>query len=357
MDSNTNTKFKLKSCVWEITLSCCFSCRYCGSKAEKPRDNELTLDECLEIVSQLAELGCNRVSLIGGEVFMRRDWIEIVKSLTDKNIKVSIITNGYLFSNNIIEQLKMANVESVAVSLDGPQEIHDVYRQAGSFKRALNAISVLCKNHIPVSVITTLHSENVSYLNKMYDILSDYEIFAWQLQACSPMGNAEKFGISSDFDFSKVIDFVSSHIGKSNFAIGIADNIGYYTPQEDKLRGSSTRCNPFMGCRAGLTTIGIDSVGNVRGCESMYDDRFIEGNLRKTTLSEIWNSPNSFLYNRQFNSELIESSCKSCKHFKFCAGGCRSYNYFTNKNMYDSPKCALKINNNEPASPHFNGSK
>lgn len=357
MKSSENPRFKLKSCVWEITLACCFSCRYCGSRAGKARDNELTTAECLNIAEQLAQLGCKRVSLIGGEVFMRPDWFETVKALTDRGVKVSIITNGYLSSDKLIDKLKKGRVESVAVSLDGPQEIHDMYRQPGSFERAINAISVLSKNDIPISVITTLHGKNAPLLNEMYEILKDTNIFAWQLQACSPMGNAEKFGISSDFDFNTVIDFVSSHIDKAKFSIGIADNIGYYTPQEPKLRGSVIQPVSFTGCRAGLTTIGIDSVGNVRGCESMYDERFIEGNLREMSLSEIWNSPNAFAYNRQFKKVHISGDCQYCEHFKYCAGGCRSYNYFVHQNMYDSPSCALKINKKyEPASPHFNGS-
>lgn len=217
MKNSENPRFKLKSCVWEITLACYFSCRYCGSRAGKARDNELTTAECLNIAEQLAQLGCKRVSLIGGEVFMRPDWFETVKALTDRGVKVSIITNGYLFSDKLIDKLKKGRVESVAVSLDGPQEIHDMYRQPGSFERAINAISVLSKNDIPISVITTLHGKNAPLLNEMYEILKDTNIFAWQLQACSPMGNAEKFGISSDFDFNTVIDFVSSHIDKAKF--------------------------------------------------------------------------------------------------------------------------------------------
>lgn len=62
--------YPLRSCVWEITLACCFSCKYCGSKAGHARNNELSTDECMDIARQLADIGCRRVSLIGGEVFM-----------------------------------------------------------------------------------------------------------------------------------------------------------------------------------------------------------------------------------------------------------------------------------------------
>lgn len=139
----TKCLFHLRSCVWEITLACCFSCRYCGSKGGKARENELTTQECLRVAEQLSNLGCQRVSLIGGEVFMRPDWPAIVRALTERQIRVSVITNGYLFSGGMITRLKEAGIESVAVSLDGPEEIHDRFRQSGSYCRADSAIDVL----------------------------------------------------------------------------------------------------------------------------------------------------------------------------------------------------------------------
>ena len=87
-----NMRYHLSRCVWEITLACCFSCKYCGSKGGKARNSELTTEECLNVADQLAELGCRRVSMIGGEVFMRSDWKEIVSALSRKNINVNIIT-------------------------------------------------------------------------------------------------------------------------------------------------------------------------------------------------------------------------------------------------------------------------
>lgn len=332
-------KYRLKSCVWEITLKCCFSCKYCGSKAGMARENELTTDECLSVAKQLVDLGCHRVSLIGGEVFMREDWSTIVKSLTDGDVKVSIITNGYLFSDDIILKLKELDVESVAISIDGPESVHDAFRQKGSFSRAMKAIDVLTENHIPVSVISTLHSKNMLLLNELYEALKEKQIFAWQLQACSPMGSASDMEFGTEIDFDWVIKFVEKKIRNAPFAIGIADNIGYYSETEGELRGNPSGKAVFLGCRAGLTSIGIDSIGNVRGCESMYDEAFIEGNLRKEALERIWNDPNAFSYNRKFNKGRLQGRCSHCEHAIKCAGGCRSYNYFSHGKLYESLYC------------------
>ena len=202
----------------------------------------------------------------------------------------------------------------------------------------MQAIDALGDCGIPVSVITTLHSKNVCCLNEMYGILRNKKIFAWQLQACSPMGSASEAGFSTDIDFSKVIAFVEAHLN-APFAVGIADNIGYYTQSEGRLRGNPSGKAVFRGCQAGLSGIGIDSAGNVRGCESMYDDYFIEGNLRQRSLYDIWNDPDAFAYNRKFNPEMLSGKCRDCSYGIICAGGCRSYNYFCHGKMYESLRC------------------
>ncbi len=333
-------KYNLRMCVWEITLACCFSCKYCGSGGGKARENELTTEECLNVADQLKELGCRRVSMIGGEVFMRGDWKQIVKRLTDHGICVNIITNGYLFKNDLIQDLKEINIESVSVSLDGPKAVHDKYRQEGSFDRAVHAMETLLSAGIPVSVISTLNSENSRYLEEIFSFLRKYTIYAWQLQACSPMGNAANNGIDYRFDMGAVMDFVAAHMHEAPFAMGVADNIGYFTEHEGSVRGNMSGKAIFRGCSAGITSVGIDSVGNVRGCESMYDPVFTEGNLRKESLRTIWDDPERFAYNRKFNKDMLTGKCAECELGEYCAGGCRSYNYFVHRKIYESPFCA-----------------
>ncbi|MEA1674931.1 radical SAM protein [Nitrospirillum sp. BR 11163] len=52
--------------VWEITLACNLKCQHCGSRAGRPRADELTTAEALDLVDQLAALGTREMTLIGG---------------------------------------------------------------------------------------------------------------------------------------------------------------------------------------------------------------------------------------------------------------------------------------------------
>ncbi|MBR3554291.1 MAG: radical SAM protein [Oscillospiraceae bacterium] len=334
---NAPFPWKLDSIVWELTLRCCFRCAYCGSRAGEARENELTTGECLSVVEQLAELGCRRVNLLGGEVFLRPDWREITAALTGRGMKVCIITSGFVLSEEILADLEALKIESVAVSLDGPERVHDRSRREGSYRRALEALNALTGRGIPTSVISALRADNVPLLPEFYETLKGYPIFAWQLQACSPMGNAEGGGLDTRFDPLEVIRFVAQEAPGAPFSILAADNIGYFTPEETAIRGGKGLC--FGGCSAGLSTLGIDSVGNVRGCESLYDESFIEGNLRRRSLREIWEDDNAFTYNRRFEPRMLTGKCASCEMGEYCGGGCRSYDFFAGGKLYESPLC------------------
>ena len=64
-------------------------------------------------------------------------------------------------------------------------------------------------------------------------------------------------------------------------------------------------------------------IGNIKGCESLYSDEFIEGNLREESLSEIWYKEDNFAYNRNFDISMLTGSCKGCDKGAICRGGQR----------------------------------
>jgi MoaA/NifB/PqqE/SkfB family radical SAM enzyme len=77
-----NAKYRQTYAVWEITLKCNLACGHCGSRAGDKREDELTTSEALDLVRQMAELGIEEVTLIGGEAFMRPDWLMIAAEIT-----------------------------------------------------------------------------------------------------------------------------------------------------------------------------------------------------------------------------------------------------------------------------------
>ena len=69
--------------VWEFTLMCDHQCLHCGPRAGRARPDELTTEEALRLVDELAELGVGEVALIGGEAYLRDDFLLVVRAIRE----------------------------------------------------------------------------------------------------------------------------------------------------------------------------------------------------------------------------------------------------------------------------------
>jgi radical SAM protein with 4Fe4S-binding SPASM domain len=329
-------------CVWELTLKCNMRCRHCGSMAGKARENELTVNECLNLAEQLADLGCKRVTLIGGEVFLYEGWEKISRKLSENGVDVNIITNGFLLWDEQIAQIKYARLVNVGISLDGMRSNHNNMRNINnSFEKVMEAFDVLNREGIPVGVVTSLIDQNFEDLWPMYNLLVEKDIRLWQIQIVIPMGNMadKKDLLLHPAKVPFITRFVREKRNEQKIRIYAGDSIGYFDENEMYLRNRPGTICAWPGCQAGLRVVGIDCVGNVKGCESLYSDEFIEGNLREESLAEIWFKEENFSYNRNFDIGMLTGSCKGCDKGTICRGGCRAACYFTTDSKFENPYC------------------
>src|SRR5207253_1320649 len=127
--------------VWEITLKCNLACSHCGSRAGDARPDELTTAEALDLVTQMAEVGIGEVSLIGGEAFLREDWLEIAAAIGRAGMLCTMTTGGYGISLETARRMKDAGIARLSVSVDGLEATHDDLRgKRGSFAQCFAAM-------------------------------------------------------------------------------------------------------------------------------------------------------------------------------------------------------------------------
>ena len=117
--------------VWEITLRCDHSCSHCGSRADDARPNELTTSELIDVADQLIRIGTREVTLIGGEAYLRSDVYDVIKHLSQNGIYVSMQTGGLGITENRVKKLRSAGLRGLGVSIDGPEDVHDIQRDRG----------------------------------------------------------------------------------------------------------------------------------------------------------------------------------------------------------------------------------
>lgn len=330
-------KLRPLNVVWETTLNCNMKCMHCGSSAGVKRRKELTTNEVLHLCEELNSLGTNLITMMGGEPFLRKDWNIIANHIKELGMEFTIISNGFLINENIISQLRQLNPYTVAISIDGGKAgTHEKIRGVkGSFEKCKKCLELLRNENIEASVITTVHKQNYIELPIMRDFLLNKGI-AWQIQMATPIGRFQKSQMLSKEEFYSVALFIAStrkkYSSKELPVLG-AHNFGYYSKVLPNIM-----LFPWVGCQAGLSTIGIQSDGHIKGCMSL-PDTFIEGNIRNRSIIDIWNDPNSFVYNRKFKEEDLNGHCRDCKYGKRCKGGCLTVSTtLTGKNHCD-PYC------------------
>jgi radical SAM protein with 4Fe4S-binding SPASM domain len=327
-------------------------CLHCGSAAGSPRSNELSVEECLRVAGELTALGCRHVTLIGGEVFLFEGWEKIARRLSDGGITVNIITNGFLMADRQIEQIRHARLSNVGISLDGTEENHNrIRRVPGSFRRALAAMERLRSEGISIGAVTSLLSFNLGDLEEMHGLLAEHGVEVWQLQIGTAMGNLADGRplLLPPEEVPKITNFIIDKLCERKIQVYAGDDIGYYDENEPCLRSPLGVIALWEGCQAGLRVVGIDSAGNVKGCESLCSDYFIEGNLRQESLSQIWNKEGAFAYNRRFDPAMLTGPCAGCDKGPVCRGGCRGMCYFTTGKLYENPYCCYPGKSGSPA--------
>ena len=330
---------------WELTLECNMKCMHCGSFAGMTRKNELSTSQALDLCNQLSDLRAQYVNFTGGEAILRKDWYEIGKRIKDLGMELSILTNGLALDEKVVSLAKKLGIYAIAISIDGGTvKTHDTIRGIdGSFQKCLSALELLKKENLPATVITTVHKHNIHELNKIRELILN-KTKAWQIQIAVPIGRFPKNLILSKEEFYSLALFIASTRKKysaKELAIMGAHSIGYHS----KILRNTMVSPVWKGCQAGISVLGIQSDGGIKGCLSLPEPNYVEGNIKQRSLLEIWNDPSSFNYTRNFETNELKNNCKLCKFGRTCKGGCTTVSSSLTDIPHCDPYCLFSIEN------------
>lgn len=317
-------RYFLEMALIETTSSCNLNCIFCGSDCKsKINPNEFSIKEWRKVVDELSELGAKRVVLSGGEPTLKHGVEDLIVHISRKGIEWGMVSNGMLLTADFLKTAERHKPYAVGISIDGKQETHNKLRgNPQSFQKAVESIKKLKNIEVPVSIITTVHKLNLKELPDILFFVLQNEIYGWQIQLAMPfgrMGERKELLLSQD-EFLELCRFVETARKNYHF-INIAAADCFAWASAGKIRDGG-----WSGCAGGLNALGIDSLGNVKGCLSMTGCP-PEGNARVRSLIGIWNDPNLFYYNRHFDPASSSELCRKCSKILICKGGCNSQSF------------------------------
>jgi Y-X(10)_GDL-associated radical SAM protein len=314
--------------VWEITLACNLKCAHCGSRAGKRRPDELDTAGCLEVVDALARLGTREVTLIGGEAFLRKDWVDIVRAVRAHGMYCAMQTGGWAFTAKRLEEGIAAGLQGVGVSIDGMRELHDRLRgRAGAWDNAMDVLRRARDAGINRSLNTQIGPGTMPELRELMHAAIDAGARQWQIQLTVAMGNA----VDNDAlllqphrlrELMPLLAELAEEGAERGLTLLVGNNVGYFGPYEHRLRGILSPEVHWTGCSAGQTVMGIEADGTVKGCPSLPTIGYAGGNVRRMSLEDIWNTRPEIHFGRLRGRESLWGFCGTCYYADVCRAGC-----------------------------------
>jgi radical SAM protein with 4Fe4S-binding SPASM domain len=250
-------------------------------------------------------MGCHSVTFTGGEVFVRKDAVEILKAASRNGFSFRINTNGSLINEAMLQKIEPLRpfVQSFDVSFYGATpQVHDTLaRRVGGYQATLQAVKLLAEAKLNLMTKFITLKDNFDGLSKWNDDMLKlgvrHVVGTGTLIPQTNRDTAPLVQLLTDAQYGELMELQPTRDSGAHF------------------------------CRPGQIRGAITPDGHVSPCEWLTDFKF--GNLREQSLKEIWHSSKSEEFRKIF---LEDSECPSCELRPGCSR-CPAHSYLETGNL------------------------
>jgi len=297
----------------ELTHHCNFRCQHCYIPDFSAPDR-LSTERVLELLVELAEVGTLYLTLTGGELFLRRDWLTIARRARELGFALRLFSNGSLIDDAIacaIASLPAATEISL-YSMDRAT-FEEITQQPGSFGKTLHGIETLRQHGVEVLLKTPMMLHNYRDL----DAISAYAEEMGAGFQPSPMITAKKDGDMATVALRVPQKELVPHFG--------GPHLGCEIPAED----ATDPRNDGPLCAAANRYCNITSSGDVMACNILPGS---DGNVRERSFRDVWeNSP--WLNKIRGIRRPDLDTCSTCSSLSYC-GRCHAQAMVEDGDLY-----------------------
>jgi len=296
----------------EITQRCNNRCVHCYNNLplndQAARQCELTYAEHCEILDEITGAGCLWVLFTGGEIFLRKDFLDIYSYAKRNGLLISLFTNGTLITPAIADYLVEWRPFSIEITLYGrsQQTYEQITGIPGSFERCMRGIRLLKERDLPLKLKT------------MALTLNKHEIWEMKRFVEQELGLEFKFDaiLNPRYDCSQSpLEVRLTPAEVVELDLKDPDRITEWKEFCDKFNGHQLSAEPaemIWRCGGGQNSFAIDPCGKLRMCILSFSDSY---DLRQGSFQEGWEK---FLYQIRQRKITRQTKCVSCKISDMC---------------------------------------
>jgi radical SAM protein with 4Fe4S-binding SPASM domain len=297
----------------EVTHRCPLECQHCYNNLPmsdaNARKQELTFEEHLRLLDELVELGTLWILYTGGEIFARKDFLDIYTEAKKRGFLITLFTNGTMITPRIADHLAQYRPFRIEVTLYGAtRETYEALTQIpGSFDRCMKGIHLLLDRGLPLLLKTVPTSINVHEVYEMKRI-------------------AEELGV--DFKFDPLVN-PRTDCSQSPLAIRLTPEQAvalefrdpvrraeYLRLIQSELSASFTPSTKRYTCGGGHNGCAIDPQGKMTICVLSHRDGY---NLRSGSFQQGWDGRLKDIRETKTTRQTICTNCRITTLCSMCA--------------------------------------
>lgn len=342
--------------AWETTRACNMACVHCRAEAQyHPDPNQLTHEEGIRLLDEIASFSSPIVILTGGEPLLRPDIFEVAAYGTSKGLRMVMSPCGTSLTPETVRKIKASGISRLSISLDGSSPAtHDTFRGTpGAYEATIKGMGYCRDAGVGFQINTTVTKRNVDDLPAILETVLKVGAAAWHPFMLVPTGRGTAIRNEEvpPEQYESVLIWVEKisreheiHI-KPTCAPHYVRILGQARAEERKKgpseetpsaarpparhtghpgsRGHGTGHPSGMhaitkGCMAGDGFCFVSHTGEVHGCGFLT---LLAGSVREKSFPEIYQDSPVFQTLRDYDK--LEGKCGLCE-FKAKCGGCRA---------------------------------
>lgn len=325
---------------FSITNKCPLECKYCAADAGEAMAGELSTTELKKAIDILAEMNVFHVALGGGELFERRDAIELAEYCRGQGIVPNATINGYYMSPELSEKCKVFG--QLNVSIDAIGDKYNINRGGRNiFERADRAIKMLVKAGVSVGINTVITRKNFNLLEEVVAYAHKLKLKEVLFLRLKPAGRGRdiyyQYRTTHEQNkeiFPLLMKWAKKYNPFLQVDCSLAPHISYHNPSKDVMEFFG-----IEGCTGGNILLGVRSDGYINAC-SHYPEYY----QNIFSLPKMWKKEKHFKMFRERKRKITDPDCLACSYFSLCYGGCPLFSKFLKKDFHlPDPECPVLV--------------